>query len=81
MPSTDFGLSFSLISPMGVNGEWICNYCLDQVELGDGIPFYVHTKKCRKNCDFFCNGDFGLELAKQMKTYIKFPHDGKEVQS
>jgi len=66
------------INPKGKIGEWICDNCFSIMELFENKPHYVHSPTCPNYCDYACNGDYGFDLAEQIKNYIRFPHDGSK---
>jgi hypothetical protein len=68
-PVQDNRVSLARINPKGVDGEWICQDCLGLMELFEDKPHYVHSATCPNYCDYACNGQFGFDLAEQIKIH------------
>ena len=78
-PDTQSVCVLHRINPKGQIGEWICDNCLETMELFEGSPHYIHSKTCPGYCDYACNGDIGFEIVEQIKMYICFPYDGSRL--
>lgn len=70
-PATDSTVVLRRINPFGVTGEWMCQECLDCMELFEGKPHYVHSKSCPNYCDYACAGQAGFDLAEQIHNHLK----------
>lgn len=68
-PAHDSSVHLERINPKGVIGEWICKDCSNGMELFEEKPHYVHAPDCPSYCDYACNGQFGFDLAEQIKNY------------
>ena len=68
-PVTDAAVILTRINPKGVAGEWVCNSRLNDMELFEGQPHYVHSNTCPNYCDYACNGNDGFDLAEQIAKH------------
>ena len=69
-PATDSKVILWRINSKGIVGEWICQECLDCMEMFLGQPHYVHSKNCPSYCDYACNHEEGFDMAEQIRTYL-----------
>lgn len=65
----DSCVALERINGFGIVGEWICKDCLSIMELWEDEPHYVHSPSCPNYCDYACNGQFGFDLAEQIKAH------------
>ncbi len=36
----------------------------------NGDPNYMHSSRCQSYCEYCCNGDYGFEIADQIKEML-----------
>lgn len=69
-PATDSKVTVHRINEFGVQGEWLCGFCLfRRTEKFEGKSHFVHSPECPNYCDYSCN-KLGFIIAEQINKHL-----------